>query len=248
MARAHGLSPASAARRGRRGRALLHAGERGSLPRCRRGAGHRRARRLRARVSIHPVPGDLASPLLGGPGAGRLGRLLRVRRRDSAAARHRMRLRPRAARIELRPCSNATSTTSSARFISSATTARWTTSATTSGIRSATPDALWQHLLRAGRPSWQVWSLRHRLPSRPGEDLGRRSSRTGAGSALSTTSRSSRRSAEYEHRGRGLHRRTAEAGRRDLPSRSARRDVPRGGRRVRTLLGRPFPGPGGVRL
>ena len=104
-----------------------------------------------------------------------------------------------------------------------------------------------EQVLRVAGGAGPLGSLRHRLPPRPDQDLGRRPAVAGARSALPL--RTVRRGAGgVRDRGRGVDGRAAQARRRDLPGPGAGRDVPRGGRRVRPLLGRPRTGPGRVRI
>ena len=85
------------------------------------GGRDRGARGLRARLPLHPGARALAPSLLGGTGARRPRRLLRVRPRHAAAARASSATSSPAPRTAPRRCSRrATSTTSSARSTSSA--------------------------------------------------------------------------------------------------------------------------------
>src|SRR5215210_4718403 len=89
--------------------------------------------------------------------------------------------------------------------------------------------------------------LRHRLPPRPGEDLGRRPS--GSRARRPVPLRAVRRGARrIRDRGRGLDGGSPQARRRDLSVPSAGRDVRRGGRVLRPLLGRARAGSGRLRL
>ena len=167
---------------------------------------------------------------------------------DAAAARGRGATSSAAAEDRIASLLEATtSTTWSAPSTSSARRARSTTSATTSGSRSATPTRSGAPT-SSGRPSWSRSGL-FDIVSHP--DLVKIWGTAGphrSGTRASTTSRFVEAIGRVRDRGRGVDRRAAQAGGRDLPGARVRRDVRRGGRRVRALLGRPRPRPGGVRL
>ena len=194
-----------------------------------------------------PGARPLAPPALGRAGPRRPRRLLRVRPRHAAAARDRVRLRPRRRGPHRARCSRrATSTTSSARSTSSASEAvdheGWDV-----WEGSGDPDEVWRRYFEALAECARSRPLRHPRPPRPGQGLGRRPAAARARSAplLRAGGRSDRRE---RHRGRGLDRRAAQAGWRDLPGARLRRDVRRGGRLLRALLRRPPARAGRLRL
>ena len=102
-------------------------------------------------------------------------------------------------------------------------------------------------LLRRARRVRPLRPLRHPRPPRPGQGLGRRpaAARARPPPLLRAGGRGDRRERD---RGRGLDRRPAQAGRRALPGARVRRDVRRGGRRLRALLRRPPARAGRLRL
>ena len=183
------------------------------------------------------------------PGGGRPRRLLRVRANDAAAAR------------ESRPTSSAGPRTGSPSLLDGHDFDYVVGSIHFLGERGAVddrrydvwdsfPDAdsLWSDLLRVAGRAGPLGPLRHRLPPRPDQDLGRRPARRRSVTRASTTSRFVEALAESEIAVEISTAGTAQARRRDLSGAGARRDVPGGGRRVRPLLGRPRTGPGRVRI
>ena len=93
-------------------------------------------------------------------------------------------------------------------------------------------------LLRDPRRGGAQRPVRHPRPPRPGEDVGAGQAPSGARSALLLRAGGGG-DRRVRHRGRGLDRRPAKAGRGDLPGAGLRRHVRRGRGRVRPLLRRP---------
>ena len=235
--------------RGRDGRGVLHPGERRALPRGRRGAAGSRswgspststASRQALELWRHPYWQEQAEDDL--DAYCEFVRTTPLRLGIEADF-----VRGAEDRIAEPARRRTSSTTWSARCTSSARRGPSTTAATTSGSRSGDPDALWRTYFE-----WQAEAARSGLfdivsPSRPGQDLGRRPARARARSALPLRAldRGDRR---VRDRRRGLDRRAAQAGRRDLPGPGVRGDVRRGRRRVRALLRRARAGSGRLRL
>ena len=181
-------------------------------------ARHRRARRGRAHLPLHPGAGHLAPRDVARHAARRPRRLLRVRARgDRPQAGHRGRLRPRPrgphgraagrARLGLRRRARSTSSA----------TARWTTTTTTCGRAEDSADKVWRTYFTwlgeaaatglfdvLAHPDLVKYWGRERPLARQGPALLLRH-RDGADRRLG-------------HRGRGLDGRAAQAGRRDLPA------------------------------
>ena len=163
-----------------------------------------------------PGARPLAPSVLGGAGARRPRRLLRVRRARRRCGWGSSATSSPAPRTAPPRCSRrATSTTWSARSTSSATRAvdheGWDV---WEGKRR--PRRGLAPLLRGARRVRPLRPLRHPRPPRPGQGLGRRPAAARARPALLLRA-GGRGDRRERHRGRGLDRRPAQAGRRDLP-------------------------------
>ena len=205
-------------------------------------AGDRRAGRLRTHLPLHAGARGLAPPLLGdaSPTTTSTSTALRARA-DRPAPRHRGRLRPRRRGPHWRTCSRpATSTTWWGRSTSCAT-APWTWTTTASGTAGAASRTIWRRYFQtigeAARSGLfdvlahpdlvKYWGAQRRARARrrPAPLLRARD----------------RRHRRVGHRRRGLHRRPAQAGRRDLPGAGLPGDVPGSGRAGGALQRRPPP-------
>ena len=214
-------SPARRRRRPAAGAAALHGRERRALPGGGRGGRGRRAGLLRARLQVHRCARDLATPVLGGAGPRRPGRLLRVRAHDPAQARPRGRLRARREdRIaNLLDASTSTTSLGSVHFVGDRAVDHEGWDIWERGRRSRRGVA---PLLRGARRGGRQRPVRHPRPSRPGEGVGarpplpERDPRFYYEPAVEAI-------AEVGSRGRGLDRGAAKAGAGDLPGAGASR-------------------------
>ncbi|CAA9476331.1 MAG: Histidinol-phosphatase, partial [uncultured Solirubrobacteraceae bacterium] len=239
--------PPAPGRAGHPVRAALHRGQRRALPHGGHRAGHRGARRVGARLPLHPGARRLGPRALARERPRRPRRLLRLRPRgDGPAARHRGRLHPgprgphgRAARgpaVGLRPGLHPLPRRPSAGL---------------RPLRRVDPCRVGRqgladllHLARRGR---RERPLRHPGPSRPGQALGARApvAREGPALLLRAGDGAHRRLGD---RGGGLHGRPAQARGRDLPRPPLPGDGRGRGQPHRAELGRAHHGPARPRL